>query len=77
MQAHVTQEGQERMLEMEGRRRKVLEQATGEVKAQRTLGEGRDRQQRQSQHGGGAGGADVPLKAGPQGQPARAEEQFL
>jgi hypothetical protein len=36
------------MLEVESRRRKVLEQATRKVKGLRTLGEGRDRQQRQS-----------------------------
>jgi hypothetical protein len=77
VQAHVPQEGQERVLEVEGRRRKVLEQAPGEVKAQGTLREGRDWQQGQSQHSGGAGAADVPLEVPSLGQPARAKEQCL
>ena len=34
VQAHLTYEGQKRMLQMEGRRRKVLKQATGEVQSQ-------------------------------------------
>src|SRR5215831_11680499 len=65
------------MLEVERRRRKVLEQATGKVKGLGTLRKGRDWQQGQSQHSGGAGGADVPLKMPPLGQPARAEDELM
>src|ERR671931_2114423 len=65
------------MLKVERRRRKVLEEAAGKVKGLGTLRKGRDWQQGQSQHSGGAGGADVPLKMAPLGQPARAEDELM
>src|SRR5262245_11498455 len=75
-QTHATEEGQERVLEVERRRRKVLEQTTSQVKGLGTLCKGHDRQQGQSQHGSGAGGADVPLKMALLGLPARAEDEL-
>src|SRR5437773_5000127 len=64
------------MLEVEGGRREVLKQTTGEVKGLGTLREGCDWQQSQRQHGRGASGADIPLEMAPLGKPARPEDQL-
>src|SRR5215813_9031259 len=53
------------------------EQTTSQVKGLGTLCKGHDRQQGQSQHGSGAGGADVPLKMALLGLPARAEDELM
>jgi hypothetical protein len=76
VQPHATNKGQEGMLDMEGGRRKILKQATSELKRLGALREGRHWQKGEGEHGRGARSADVPLEGSPMEEPAWVEEQL-
>ncbi len=73
---HPGQRGAQRVLEVVGRGREVLEHSAGDAGLDRSIREGQQGQQPQGKHGGGPGRADVPRVAALAGRASRVEHEL-